>query len=152
MAVGTVSGVNLDEQWQLISSQTPSGTSITFSSLAGYKHLWIVGTSITKSAATPILIRPNNDTSIGAYAWSQSGNDNKFYVGNGLSTSHAVSFKIYNIDQSAPHKIETVNDGGYDANGEAYVNPVPITSIVFGTWNGTATFTGGTVYLYGIAA
>ena len=152
MAVGTVSGVNLDEQWQLISTVAASGTSITFSSLTGYKHLWIAGTSITKSAGTPVLVRPNNDNTVGDYAWSQSGNDSRFYVGNNSAGSHAVSFKIYNIDQSVPHKIETVNDGGYDSNGEAYVNPVPITSIVVGTWDGVTTFTGGTFYLFGIAA
>ncbi len=151
MAVGTVSGVNLDEQWQLISSVTPSGTSITFNNLTGYKHIWIAGSNITKSASTPIGIRPNNDTTVGSYAWQQSGNDNKFYVGTTTAGSHALNFKIYNIDQAAPHKVESVSDSTYN-NYDAYTNPVAITSIVVFTWNGTATFTGGTIAAYGIPA
>jgi hypothetical protein len=151
MAVGTVSGSNLDEQWQLISSVTPSGTSVTFSSLAGYKHIWIIGNAITKSASTAISIRPNNDSSIGAYAWAQSGNDSRFYAGVTTATASALSFKIYNIDQAAPHKVESVSDSLYNGY-DAYVNPVAITSITVLNANGTATFTGGTLAIYGIAA
>jgi hypothetical protein len=152
MAVGTVSGVNLDEQWQLISSVTPSGTSVTFSSLTGYKHIWIMGNAITKSASTAIGIRPNNDSSVGAYAWAQSGNDSKFYAGVTTTGSSALSFKIYNIDQASPHKIEAVSDSLYSSNGDAYTNPVAITSVTVLTWNGSATFTGGTLAVYGVPA
>ena len=151
MAVGTVSGANLDEQWQLISSVTPSGTSISFSSLTGYKHIWIVGNNITKSASTAVGIRPNNDSSTGSYAWNQSGNDNKFYTGTTTATTHALSFKIHNIDQAAPHKVESVSDSPYN-NYDAYTNPVAITSITVLTWNGSATFTGGTIAAYGVPA
>jgi hypothetical protein len=151
MAVGTVSGVNLDEQWQLISSTTASGTSMTFNGFTGYKHIWIVGNAITKNASTPVRIRPNNDTAAGSYAWAQSGNDSSFYVGTTTASAHAVSFKIYNIDQAAPHKVESVSDSLYNVN-DAYVNPVAITSIVVYPYNGTASFTGGTFSVYGVPA
>jgi len=151
MAVGTVSGVNLEEQWQLISSTTASTTSMTFNGFTGYKHIWIVGNSITKSASTPIRIRPNNDTAVGSYAWSQSGNDSSFYVGTTTATAHAFSFRIYNIDQAAPHRVESVSDSLYNGY-DAYTNPVAITSIIVYPYNGTASFTGGTISVYGIAA
>lgn len=152
MAVGTVSGINLDEQWQLISSVAASGTSITFSSLTGYKHIWVTGRNITKDAAQSIGIRPNNDTSVGSYAASAMGNDSKFYCGTTTAGSHALSFRIYNIDQSAPHRVELVNGDDYDSNADAYVNPVPITSITLVAWNTTSSFTGGTIAVYGIPA
>jgi hypothetical protein len=152
MAVGTVSGSNLDEQWQLITSTAATGSSLTFSSLSGYKHIWITGVAITKSSADYVVMRPNNDTSAGSYATSwQSGGSTQFLSSSSSATSQATSFKIYNIDQSAPHKIEGASDYTIVTPQDAYINPVPITSILVKNFS-NATFTGGTFYVYGIAA
>jgi len=151
MAVGTVSGANLDEAWQLISSTTASTTSMTFNGFTGYKHIWIVGNSITKNAATAVRIRPNNDTAVGSYAWSQDGGASSFYVGQNTATAHSFSFRIYNVDQAVPHRVESVSDSLYNGY-DAYTNPVAITSIIVYPYNGTASFTGGTISVYGIPA
>jgi hypothetical protein len=152
MAVGTVSGISPEDNWQLISSVTPSGTSHTFSSLTGYKHLWVIGKGITKSGADYIGMRPNNDTTAGNYGlgWA-SGTSQTSLIANTTAAAQGVSAKIYNIDQAIPHKI----DGTYDANqwspADAYVNPVVITSLVIHCYT-TGSFTGGTLSLYGIPA
>jgi hypothetical protein len=153
MAVGTVSGIVPEDNWQLISTTTPSGTNFTLTGFDGYRHLWLVGKSITKSASTQTGIRPNNDTSGGSYGASWSvGTATSFLFSGDSSGAAAMAFKIFNIDKSIPHKIE----GEYDANDwlpqSVYANPVPITSLLIRTNNGTATFTGGTFYLYGIPA
>ena len=111
MAVGTVSGVNLDEQWQLITSAAATGASLTFSSLSGYKHIWITGVAITKSGGDYITVRPNNDTSAGSYSqgWN-AGTETRWLATKDTATASGFSFKIYNIDQSAPHKIESGAD------------------------------------------
>ena len=153
MAVGTVSGIVPEDNWQLITSVTASGTSITFSSLSGYKHIWIVGQSITKSASVNIGIRPNNDSSAGSYCMSWTGGtDTQFLIAPATASSQASAFRIFNIDKSIPHDIEGEYDPADWIPQAAYVNPVPITSLVVRTSNGSATFTGGTFYVYGIPA
>ena len=153
MAVGTVSGVNLDEQWQLISSQTASGSSITFNSFSGYKTLWLVGRNITKSASNYVRIRINGDSAGGSYATLYAAGTQSGFLSNGDAVgAQAISFKIYNIDQAIPHIVDGANFDGNDyARAEAYINPVVVTSLVIDNLSG-ATFTGGTFSLYGIAA
>jgi hypothetical protein len=145
MAVGTVSGVNLDDQWQLITSVTASGSSVTFNSFSGYKTLWLTGRGITKSASDYVAVRPNNDSAAGSYATLySSGVQTRFLTNGAASTAQAISFKIYNVDQAIPHSVDGANFDGNDyARGEAYVNPVVITSVVIDNLSG-ATFTGGT--------
>lgn len=155
MAVGTVSGVDPQDNWQLISSSTPSGTSVTFSSLSGYKHLWVVGKGITKSAADYVGMRPNNDTTAGNYATItvSSGVGNKFLISGYTGEAQAFSAKIYDIDKTIPHLVEWgYSDVSYGLPSDAYVNPVAITSLVIFNQGGSATFSGGTLYLYGIPA
>jgi hypothetical protein len=154
MAVGTVSGVDPADNWQLITSVTPSGTSTTFSSLSGYKHIWITGKSITTSAAAYISVRPNNDTAVGSYAsYYSSGDLSQFYVNGNAANTRAFHAKIYNIDQTVPHLFEPSGAEGVGSQGgvSVYTNPVAITSLVV-FLSGSVTFTGGTMYIYGIPA
>lgn len=145
MAVGTVSSINYDD-WQLITSTTPSGSSVTFNNFSGYKTLWLVG-NVTKSDASNTRVRPNNDTAIGSYASPYVAG--AFYLPD--AASMGVSFKIYDVDRAVPHKVEfTTNIGGGGSVGDAYTAPNVITSLVLSPDSGT--FTGGTVRLYGIAS
>lgn len=145
MAVGTVSSINYDN-WQLITSVTPSGSSVTFNNFSGYKTLWVVG-SVTKSDASNTRMRPNNDTATGSYASSYAGP--AFYHPD--ASSLGISFKIYDVDREVPHKVEfTTNIGGGGSVGDAYTAPNVITSLVVSPDSGT--FTGGTLRIYGIAS
>ena len=66
MAVGTVSGTNPDDAWQLITTNTPSAAaSSTFSSISGYKKLMLVFNKYTTSAAGPANVRFNSDSTNG---------------------------------------------------------------------------------------
>jgi len=157
MAVGTVSGVNPDETWQLISSVTASGASVTFSSVSGYKTLLLTGKAITKTAGDTPVIRLNGDTSAtatGSYAALYNAGVINYFIANGsASNTQAFAFAIYNANQSVPHRVDAGYAGAGQNGGQNlyYVDPTPITSISLMLDNGP-TFTGGTVYLYGIAA
>ena len=75
-----------------------------------------------------------------------------FLCANDSSTAHAFGFKMYNIDQSIPHKVECAYYYGEVATGsDGYMNPVPVTSLTVKNYSG-ATFTGGTLAIYGIPA
>lgn len=155
MAVGTVSGIIPEDNWQLITSVTPSGTSVTFNSFSGYKHIWIVGKDITTSGAAYFCMRPNNDTSAGSYAtFYNNGTESTFFLNGNQNGTRAFHGKIYNVDKTIPHLIEPHGAGGVPSDGgiSVYTNPVAITSLVIYTYGGTVTFTGGTMYLYGIPA
>lgn len=146
MAVGTVSSINYDD-WQLIATTALSGTSVTFNNFSGYKTLWLVGNAI-KNSSTYVIIRPNNDTSASSYATSYTAGE--YYLSD--NTTGAVSFKIYDCDRAIPHKVEFFTNLSTGCNpGDAYTAPNVITSIVVTTQTG-ATFTGGTIRLYGIAS
>jgi hypothetical protein len=153
MAVGTVSSVG-GEQWQLISSQTPSTTSVTLTSFSGYKTIMVVGKGVTKSGSEYPKILVNGSTTAGNYAtlWGSGGNVG-FLCQGALASAQGFVFRIYDCDKATIHKVDSAYDGS-GAHGQptdAYVDPVAVTSLVLTTNAGTATFTGGTVYVYGIA-
>jgi hypothetical protein len=153
MAVSNVSTVDRDE-WQLITSVTPSGASVTFNSFSGYKHLMLVGKAVTKSSSDYPRVRVNNDATAGNYAtlWSAGGQAG-FLVQGALAVASGFVFRIYDCDKATIHKVDAAYDGaGAHAQAtDAFVDPVVVTSLVLSTLSG-ATYTGGTLYLYGIAA
>lgn len=153
MATGTVSTLD-PNQWQLVSTVTPtSGTSVTFSSLAGYKKYLIVAKNLYTSATSNWIMQFNGDTAVGAYTYS-SGDIAYFQIGTGNSASPGTAMWaiIDDADKSMPHLVQakaTANTNWYQ---DYYVTTSAITSILISTAGGTATFTGGTIYLYGIAS
>jgi len=156
MAVGTVSGIDPSDNWQLITSQAASGSSVTFSSLSGYKKILLTIRGLSKSAASHMSIQLNNDTSYGNYACIVSDGDvNQFIVGGNTAAAIGNFFWIDNVDKSMPHRV-SVNSWGPTSSDHSerwYLNPVPITSIKLFNWQGgTQTWTAGTIELWGIPA
>jgi hypothetical protein len=155
MAVGTVSGINPDDTWQLITSTTiSSGTaSYNYNSIAGYKTILIVGNNIVKSAAEYMAIQFNGNTSVGSYSQvTQQGTNSFFYMTGNSATSAAHAFVVYNVNQAVPHKVDVAYSTQAGGANQYYTDPTAITSIqVFLSGSG-ATFTSGTIYVYGIAA
>jgi len=159
MAVGTVSGANLDEQWQLIATNTPSAaTSSTFSSLSGYKMYMIVYKNLSHTAATYALVRFNGDSTTGNYGssawWVNTLNSYDAtgilawgYGGDAVSNRTGI-VTVTNANQSVPKHVDVKGYITQMANG-VWVGNEPITSISFSVPAGTMT---GTIYLYGIAA
>lgn len=158
MAVGTVSGIEPDDNWQLIATNTPSASaSSTFSSISGYKKLMLVFKSYTTSATGPARLSFNSDTTAGNYSsvadWGTYGTaaENTFIIlGSYAYTSQIRTgyVVINNVDKSLPH---TVDGTAFDATilSGIYTIPNPITSLTITGPGGTIT---GTFYLYGIAA
>lgn len=158
MAVGTVSGLNPDETWQLIATNTPSAASTsTFSSISGYKKLILVFSKYTTSVAGPIIVRFNSDSTNGNYSAYQSFYPNSADYATGYINLGVYAYttqvrtgylEINNVDKSLPHPCNGMSMEG--AIYGFYVDPNPITSITLaGEGGGTIS---GTFYLYGIAA
>lgn len=152
MATGSVSAIDREE-WQLIESKSASGTSVTFNAFSGYKHLWLTGKAITKSASDYVAVRPNNNSTAGNYSHMYGVADTKFLTGNSTSTASAISFQIYNVDKTTPKHVAASYDASVPSNEmDAFIDTVAVTSLVVYTNAGSATFSGGTFYLYGIVA
>jgi hypothetical protein len=153
MATGSVSAIDREE-WQLIESKSASGTSLTFNAFSGYKHLWLTGKAITKSSSDYVCIRPNNNSTAGVYAFQNNvGGDTRFFSAGSIATAQAVSFKIFDVDKTTPKRVASSYDASQPSEEQtAFTDTVAVTSLVVFTNSGTATFTGGTFYLYGIVA
>lgn len=151
MAVGTVSGINPDETWQLITTTTiSSGTAnYTYNSLSGYKTIMVAGKNIVKSAEDYTVAQVNGVTSQGAYN-SNSSNGSFFYTASSNASAGGFTVIFYDVDKSFIHKVEMT---GYAGTGVTafYTDPTPITSVKIYNRDGS-TFTSGTIYVYGLAA
>ena len=155
MAVGTVSGVDPQDNWQLISSVTPSSTAVTFNSISGYSRLMVVWKAMTTSASAWIYLRVNNDATAGnyasmsAYTGSNDLSSNNYIVLTGTTqTSHSGLIVIENADKSTPHQVSQIASAYIDSYTAAILYSSPITRVdILG-----GTFTGGTVELWGVAA
>ena len=150
MAVGTVSSVSGDV-WQLIGSSSPtSGTSVSFTSIAGYKTLMLAFKGITTAATSYMIVRFNNDSSSGNYSVG-SGNETSIILATNGTTARGGATIVYDADKTVPHKIERSNYDATHTDLAFYTDPVAITRVDLISREASA-FTGGTVYLYGIAA
>jgi hypothetical protein len=156
MAVGTVSGVDPQDNWQLISTTTVTAgqTSITVGSFSGYKHLLAVGKDLTGTAGQVLYVRPNNDTSAGDYTGNGTNRSNFMpfaYFFDGTSAPTAGYVEIYNVDKAIPHQVFWTGALTNAASQrQYYTNPVAITTLEFNISGDT--LNSGTIYLYGIAA
>jgi hypothetical protein len=160
MAVGTVSGVNLDEQWQLIATNTPSAaSSSSFTSISGYKKFWLVYKNMSNSTNSEYYLRFNSDSTAGNYAGTTLWYSTYVEADNTLVRLTAINTTATNVGGSAVidnsfkdvHRVD-VDASLYASKGTAIwmpSSPSDITSISFGSTAGTFT---GTIYLYGIAA
>lgn len=160
MAVGTVSGVDPADNWQLIATNTPSAASVSsFTSLSGYKKFWLVYKNVTTSISSQLALRFNSDSTSGNYGgdsfWAST------YVESWVQDARIVAVSgssFYGgsviIDNSLPaiHTI-TVNPSYYNTVGGGVWMPTTATDITQIDFRTTAGGTlSGTIYLYGIAA
>jgi hypothetical protein len=150
MSVSNVSTIDANT-WQLISTNTISSatSNVTFSSLSGYKTYLVAGKNITKSAAAETVMQLNGDTAAGSYG-VYDYSLNYFYVGGAVTTVSALWGLIEDADQAAPHKVYGTYNYVASSGPYYYTNPTAITSIKVYPFSGN--FTGGTIYLYGIAS
>ena len=142
--------VSTSDTWTLIDTRTPtSGTSVSFTSISGYKTLMLAFKSITTAAVSYMIIRLNNDSSAGNYS-ENSGTETEFLISTN-DPARAGAIIIYNANQAVPHKIEKSSYQSATNNNPAfYTDAIAITRVDLISRESSA-FTGGTVYLYGIA-
>jgi len=142
--------VSTTDTWTLIDSRTPtSGTSVSFTSISGYKTLMLAFKSLTTSANSYLVVRINNDNASGKYGFEGSlATEMLVGTNNG---SRAGAMVIYDANQSATHKIDLTYYTGTTLATGFYTDAVAITRVDLISRE-SQTFTGGTVYLYGIAA
>ena len=147
MATGTVSSVTGDV-WQQISSVTPSGTYVSFSSISGYKKLMVICKDVSRSASGSMTLTFNNDTTAGNYPLGTGS----MIISPSLSASNVgVASVIDDVNLAIAHRV-SAEVSGYPFR--YWYNPVAITSVEVypGVAGSGATWSSGTIYLYGIAA
>lgn len=169
MAVSTVSSLSRDN-WQLIATNSPtSGTSSSFTGLSGYKKYKLVWDSVIVSASSFYSLVVNFNGSTTKYAAGTSVFNDNSEANNSVSDLRIPLYPYsYNdtrtngwldIDNALEAIPKTVNGYGYGTNTGYFTrieggwyDTAAITSIAVSTWSGSATFSSGTIRLYGIAA
>lgn len=158
MAVGTVSGIDPTDNWQLIATNTPSAaTSSTFSSISGYKKLMLVFSG-SQSTGANMTLQFNGDTTASNYGgaqvlWSGLGTYSAGaafipFTGYNDAINPQTQYAIIDYANASTPKLFSVGGSKTTAGTGIYIGSA-ITSIVLAVSSGTIT---GTVYLYGIAA
>jgi hypothetical protein len=156
MATGTVSSVSGDV-WQLIQTTTVTAgqSSITLSSISGYKTIMVSGRlTNTLGSNTTMYVTLNNDQTAGNYI---GNNANSFSISTAAGAAiSSFSFRVHDVDKSMPHQVQReLNSSTAFTQFATYFTTSPITSIQI--WNdsglaGAQTWASGTVYWYGIPA
>lgn len=163
--------------WTLVASSAPSGVStVTFSSLSGYKkYRIIIDKAMTMSTGGGINVRFNGDSTYGNYAyrgrsntWNSTtenvyGNDSVFpladYVNGAISSNGHGYVEVDNANIAAAKFLRgqgatnCPGDGSKTSSHEyigSYASTAAITSVtVFTTAAGTSNFSGANIYLLG---
>jgi len=153
MAIGTVSSVNTTP-WQLVSTvTTASGTTATFSSLAGYSKYMLCWNGVTMTSGSLLLQFNGTSTNYASLEANSTGYDGSA-TGITLTGQGTVSngfVEIFDALSAGPKRTEGVN-AKTSYNGllrGVWNNTAAITSMVI-TAGGA--YTAGTWTLYGIAA
>jgi hypothetical protein len=168
MAVGQVSSISTDN-WQLIATNSPtSGTSSSFTGLSGYKKYKLVWDGVVVSASGYYSLVLNFNGSTTKYAagtslfnsavTNNSVSDTKIplfpYSFNDTTTSGWI--EINDVTQAVPKTTNGyswgTNTGYFQRLEGGWYDTAAVTSIAISTWNGTATFSAGSIKLYGLAA
>lgn len=150
----------------LLSTTTLSGTSTTISSISqSYNALlvWIV--SVTSGSAYTLQVNPNSTSGTSPNCGTQvtggsttlnKADDIRPFGGDQTTTytENACAIWIHNYastSQRKPINFFGDNNGGSSKNmGGIFRSSSAVTSIQVTTQAGTASFTGGTVYIYGV--
>lgn len=155
MAVNLVSASNL-KNWQLIASNTPtSGTTSTFSSLAGY-NTYLLVFKLAFGSASNSWVTFNSDTTAGNYGSNSNlgstyDGSNSRIILNGYANNTYTGYLLINgALESAPKLTEISGDYYVGIGKGVWRSTSAITSI---TVNAAQAFSasGNVIDLYGIA-
>jgi len=166
MATGTVSSTNYDN-WQLIATNTTtSGTTSSFTGLAGYKKYLVTINGVNFNSNSAFVMTFNSSSANYASAYSAenpSTSARPTYDGDSYlrfnNTSTTVFRGLLQIDNLlAGPKLVTANITATGATNETvhgigfWNDTAAVTQINFTSASGSATFIAGSISLYGLAA
>jgi hypothetical protein len=159
VAVGTVSGVSPEDQWQLIATNSPSAaTSSSFTSISGYKQLRIAyKLTSTANGIFGYYLQFNSDSTMGNYGSvvslftsNQVRNGDRMYISGYTETNASAGYAtILDADKTTPKTLGAFGSQWSTAGSGVWMGSSAISSILFSNDSGTFT---GTIYLYGIPA
>lgn len=156
MAVGTVSGITGNE-WQLITTSSSTGSStITFSSISGYKELAVLA-KVVPSGNSQTYMRFNSDSTAGNYGSSGTFGSNWSETSSGIflslwenSPQHVSYAIIKNVNKTGPKYVEL--GGRYTPAATGVWFPTDnITSVTLFLTNSMTFSSGTSISLFGIA-
>lgn len=154
------------EDWQVISSVTASGSTVSFTSISGYRKLKVIASPTTSSTGASVSVRFNSDsgskysfirqrsTDTAAGVLSVPVRTTSIDVGP-AGNSFGVSLSVENINTTGVKTFQGYNTS--TGSGFSYSTEIPqgdyettsaITSLQVITGS---TFTGGNVTLFGVA-
>lgn len=158
----TISNLKATQKWAELATSSPtSGSSVTFSSLTEYSNYKVSYFNANSSAGATLTLTLNNDTT-SSYSWiahkdsgtvSSDGLDTSIRLGDlgsgGSATAGSGVITILDANQLIKN-ISYFHSGNEDANnGQGYWNDQSVINRIDFTLSGGATFTGGTIKVYG---
>jgi hypothetical protein len=158
MAVSTVTGLEPADNWQLIAANTvTSGTTTSFTGLSGYRKLMVTFKGVTVNSSSWLYLRFNADSTAtnygstsGFYANSGGNSANDLILLTGITTTGMTGYAVFNsTDKTTPKFLEDSGGSVLGYSNGIYLGTSAITAVE--VFSG-ATYTAGSISLYGIAA
>lgn len=156
------------DKWVEISSTTASGSTVTFSSISGYRKLAILVAGVTTNFAGTFNIRLNGDTASNYWSYKQISNGSSTYYATmsqatgiqpASTTTNTTGVSAFiTIDNTDSSTIKNISGWvGPDVSatymnlltGSVYKGSATISSVSIVS---SQTFNGGTITLYGVVA
>lgn len=158
MAVGTVTGLEPADNWQLIATNTvTSGSTTSFTGLSGYRKLMVTFKGVTLNASNWLYLRFNSDSTGGNYGstvglYTSAGGsrtDNSILL-NGYADTGMTGYAVFNsTDKTTPKFLEDAGGSALGYSNGIYLGTSAITAVE--VFSG-AQYTAGSIAIYGIAA
>lgn len=157
MAVGTVTGLEPSDNWQIISTNTvTTGSTTSFTGLSGYKKLMVTFKGITLNTSGWLYLRFNSDSTAnnygsttGLYTTAGGNRSADSILLNGLADTSMTGYAVFNsTDKTTPKFLESIGGTAVGYGNGIYLGTSAINAVEVFTG---AQYTAGSISLYGIA-
>jgi hypothetical protein len=158
MAVGTVTGLESSDNWQLIATNTvTSGSTTSFTNISGYRKLMVTFKGVTLNSSNWLYLRFNSDSTstnygstTGLYTSNGGNRSSDSIILTGLADTGMTGYAVFNsTDKTTPKFLEDAGGSALGYSNGIYLGTSAITAVEVFSGAG---FTAGSIALYGIAA
>jgi hypothetical protein len=158
MAVGTVTGLEPADNWQLIATNTvTTGSTTSFTSLSGYRKLMVTFKGVTLNANGWLYLRFNSDSTnnnygsaVGLYTSNGGNRSSDSIILTGIAETAMTGYAVFHsTDKTTPKFLEDAGGSTLGYSNGIYLGTSAITAVEVFSGAG---FTAGSIALYGIAA